>query len=171
MTSLPRALVVHNVPGRLRLRVPERRHDTGYFERVTARLAMLDTVKTVHSDPRVASILVLHGEEAPARIVDHAKSEGLFVLELHPTYESLAELINRGCAELDGQVRSRTSGRLDLASIAFIGMTGVGLSKMLRGDPFPAGFSMIWHAATLLMSGRPAESSAPASEFHWPPPN
>lgn len=157
MRALPRALLVHCIPGRLRLRVPERRNDADYFARITARLSMLDGVRTVRSDARVASVLVLHADGSPGRIADHARSEGLFTLDTHPVHESLAELVNRGCSELDGQVRSRTSGRLDLASIAFLGMTGVGLTKMLRGDAFPAGFSMIWHAATLLMPGRPVE--------------
>jgi hypothetical protein len=52
--------VVHTVPGRTRLRVPERQHDPPYFADVARRFSDQPLVKPVAVNPHTASILLQH---------------------------------------------------------------------------------------------------------------
>jgi hypothetical protein len=58
MPDLPSARIVHFTPRRLRLKVPEKRRDTGFFDYVRNRLAAWDSVERVETNPLTASILV-----------------------------------------------------------------------------------------------------------------
>jgi hypothetical protein len=56
----PAAQVIHDSPGRLRLKLPDRRGETGLFAEVGGRLAQAPGVAEVRTNARTASILILH---------------------------------------------------------------------------------------------------------------
>src|SRR5579875_402709 len=65
-TPLPQAELVHQLPGRLRLRVPARRGDAAFFAEMAKRLGGLAGVGAVHANPRSASLLLEHEGGADA---------------------------------------------------------------------------------------------------------
>ncbi len=164
MSELPRAVILHNVPGRLRLRVPERRRDPGYFQRLAEALGALETVTRVSSNPRLGSVLIEHTEDAEGRIASHGVTEGLFVLDTEVNQESLAELVHRGVDVVDARLREASAGWLDLRSLGILGMTWIGAGQVFRGHSFPAGFSMFWHVTTVINHAKPRAPRPPATE-------
>jgi hypothetical protein len=53
-----RAVVVHHIPGRVRVKIPEKRHDTGFFSTVKALLPVIEGVEEVETNPLTASVLI-----------------------------------------------------------------------------------------------------------------
>ncbi len=74
---LPVAYIEHQIPGRMRLRVPERRGDVAFFERVVGALSKLSDVVELDGSPLTASIRIRHTGRSEA-ITGAAVKGGLF---------------------------------------------------------------------------------------------
>lgn len=51
--------IVHQIPGRIRMRVPDKRNDAAYFSRLSESLAGIEGVRSSQVTPRTGSV-VLH---------------------------------------------------------------------------------------------------------------
>src|SRR5690349_16508552 len=120
MPDLPQAHVCHMTPNRLRLRVPERRHDVAFFDAVRNPLSTWDSVEQVIVNPTTASIVILFSELADL-LVEHSEKNDLFTLAdaaprlLEGVPEdsggiSLAEQVRQGFAAAD-RTMHRWTGR------------------------------------------------------------
>ena len=76
-TMVARALLCHQTVGRFRVRVPERRGDEAYFERVRGILGQHASTLEVATNPITGSILVLHRLDS-VDLLEYAETEGLF---------------------------------------------------------------------------------------------
>lgn len=74
---LPKALLCHQMAGRFRVRVPDKRKDEAYFGAVKEALEKHDSVHEVRVTPITASVLVMHSGDC-ANLLEHAESVGLF---------------------------------------------------------------------------------------------
>ena len=95
---LPRAYIVHQVRGRLRLRIREKRQDVEYFQRVCARLETLDGVTEVNFNSNTSSLLILHPELPFEELEPALVSLDLFQLMSAPepkATETAGELMRR----------------------------------------------------------------------------
>ncbi len=79
----PEALVAHESPGRLRLKVPERRGDAAFFAEVGGRLAEAPGVREVETNARTASLLIRHASSRQA-LLDWAGAQGLLTPAARP---------------------------------------------------------------------------------------
>jgi hypothetical protein len=59
-----RAIVVHRLPGRIRVRIPSKRSDTSFFESVVQKLRPHPGVHELSANPRTGSLLIHHSGEA-----------------------------------------------------------------------------------------------------------
>ena len=74
------ARIAHATARRVRLRVPSRKGDAGFFEEVARRLHECAAVEDVAINPRTGSVLVRHRGDFDA-VTAHATSRGLFSVE------------------------------------------------------------------------------------------
>lgn len=77
---MPIAYVEHQIPGRLRLRIPERRGDVAFFQRVVGVLSEVPDVTELDGSPLTGSVRIRYSGTAEA-IAAAAAKEGLF--EIH----------------------------------------------------------------------------------------
>ena len=77
----PIARIAHAMPGRLRLRITDRRGDQDYFLGLPEQLRGLPGTEVIRFDPRTASLLVRHRSD-PAKIAEYAREHGLFELDV-----------------------------------------------------------------------------------------
>ena len=63
---LPTAFVSHQVPGRVRLRVPTMRHQEDYFARLREQLASIPGLHRLTTNTRTASVLIEYLGDVPA---------------------------------------------------------------------------------------------------------
>jgi len=74
---MPIAYVEHQIPGRLRLRIPERRGDVAFFQRVVGALSKVPDVTELDGSPLTGSVRIRYSGTAEA-IAAAAAKEGLF---------------------------------------------------------------------------------------------
>ncbi len=146
----PEAHLVHSIPGRMRIRIPQHRRNPRYFSRVQSRLQKLSGVKSVMVNVLSGSILVLHelGEEA---LRQYAEENGLFrvvseATEVIPLSERLA-----GHFETIGErFKKATGNALDFKGVAALALVAAGGLQLIRKKALPEGTSLLWYASVLL---------------------
>jgi hypothetical protein len=134
----PTAYVAHQIAGRTRLRVPEKRGDSSYFEIVRQRLSGNPAVERVRVTPETASILFHHaGTIAP--ILTAAAEHGLFRIAEQTRVPTRRSVLVR---------TSGVTGVTPLSGLdaAATGLSGLALFQVARGQAFGSAVENFWHA-------------------------
>jgi hypothetical protein len=149
---IPRAQIVHQVQGRLRLRIQERRKDADYFEAVREHLEDLPGVESVRVSSVTGSVLVLHPELEFDALAPRLWDCELFHLLAGPPPEvpSFAPL-QSGLAGIDRLLGEGTGGGVDLRTIVFIATMGMAISQIMRGQIMAPAFNLMWNAMGLVL--------------------
>ena len=162
---LPDARVVHSSPGRLRIRVPGRRGDAGYFAEAQRSLLGLAGVSAVEVNPLTAGILVT-GSFRPAELNHAAETDRLFRLDPPaPPHVLVGRRIAGSMELLDGAVRGLSAQSLDLSAGIFLLLAGSGLWQIAQGNfAAPAWYTAFWyalgvHSKFLSGNGKKSETS------------
>jgi hypothetical protein len=71
------AYIEHRIPGRMRLRIPERRGNVAFFERIVGTLSKLPDVEELAGSPLTGSVRIRHSGSGEA-ITAAAAEKGLF---------------------------------------------------------------------------------------------
>jgi len=151
-TPLPLARIEHRLAGRLRLRVPSRRGDAGFFATVVEKLGQLGAVRALKTDPRTGSILIAHDGEAET-LTAFAKEHGLFALE--PPRAARPEPIS-GARRLGTPTHP--------LAIAATGLAGLGVYQAARGRFLGSATENFWNAyGAYAVLGRPRVAVALAA--------
>jgi hypothetical protein len=135
LEALPQAQLVHAMPGRSRLRIPERRGDPVFFASLASGLSTLQGVKKVDVSPLTGSILIHHDVpfEGLAKAAEDVRLFGL------ATVTAGTPLSAAAIAALP----------LDVRMIAALGFGALALLQIGRGNVLPQAATLAWYAATL----------------------
>ena len=148
----PPAYIVHQVHGRLRLRVPEMRGDPDYFEEVADVLAERTDDIRVRTNHVTGSVLLLHPltsyEELETALLDLDLFELSFDPE--PDVNALTPLVS-GIDAINRSLSDSTSGRVDLRTVVVIVVLALVLRQALRGEVVGPAFTMLWSTLDLAM--------------------
>jgi hypothetical protein len=148
------AYVSHRLPGRVRLRIAERRGDAAFFHRVGRALSRSAGVTRLETKPATGSVLIEH-EGALEPVLDTARAAGLFELAAPPAPATAGEQLARGTALLDREVAALTAGQVNLGAALFIALVGLGLFQISRGHVLAPAVTLFWYAlASLRVFGR-----------------
>jgi len=146
--TTPEAVVVHKMAGRMRIRVPSKKGDAGYFGSVKDTLSTLAGVEGVEVTPYTASVLV-RGLATVEAVTDAAKSRGLFSLKeeravkVTTFHDAVAERVGA----LDERIKTATGATFDLPGLAFAALMGAGIYQIARGNfTAPAWYTAFWYA-------------------------
>jgi hypothetical protein len=151
MAERVRAYVTHRTPSRLRIRVPARRRDAAWWQRVGAELRAAPGVSAVEVNPLTASILIHHdGSFEPARAL--AGHELLSLIEeRRVASRSFLEQVRGRFAAIDGAISVASEGKVDLASLTLLGLSGLVVQQLLRGNVVQApAVTLAWNVAELI---------------------
>lgn len=129
------AVLVHSMPGRLRLRLAQPRHPG--MEPLAAELSRRPGVLKVAFRVETGSLLVLH--------------DGRFRPEADP---ALRLVTPRSAAPAAVSARPRPAGTAQMGGIAgAAAFSGLALLQMARGRVLPPAVTLFWYAAALLGGG------------------
>ena len=148
-SSKATAHVVHSVPGRIRLRVHNRRHHRQFFQQIEDRLNQLPQVKSVEADPLTGSVLVHHSGNIVDLLVAAAASGLGELVDVGPP-PAVAEQIRAEVATFDELVQRVTSGQLDLTTLAMFGLFTLAGVQLVTGNQPVIAITLAWYAAELL---------------------
>jgi hypothetical protein len=143
------AFIVHELPGRLRLKIPEKRGDTAYFTRLAEQLPHCPGVARVDGKAHTGSLLVLHASATRAADIDaYAERLGLFSLTDRPATprRTLRQCANAGVDALDRGLLAASGGVVDLGSAILLMLLVLAARQAARGQVLVPAFSLLWFA-------------------------
>jgi hypothetical protein len=152
--------VVHDLPGRVRLRVTAL-DDCGDHARILAeRLPAIQGVQGVTVSPTTRSVLITYNPAAVRPALLFAAVVRLLGLDRaidRPPRPVVARELRDVCRALNRAVYERTGGIIDLHTAVLIVFIALGVRKMLQQQSaiLPAGLSMVWWAMNGLLRETP----------------
>jgi hypothetical protein len=149
--SAARARVVHRMPGRVRLRIREKRHDRGFFTTLTEAIAQQPGVRRATANPQTGSVLIEHdGEFDP--ILAQLKGQDILLVEAEPTGSATANAVRNlrlNAFRLDLGLRHITGKEADLRSSIILLLAFLTIIQALRGQILPPAITVAWYTAML----------------------
>jgi hypothetical protein len=146
---IPVAHIEHQLPGRARLRVPSKRGEVPFFEKVVRELSRHPAVRELTATPLTGSITLQYSEPLQP-ITAAAADQGLFETKrLEPQTSASAP-----------KPASRLSEASGLTGIA-AGLTGLSLVQAAQGNVLGSATESLWHAfGAQRLLGRPDIAAA-----------
>jgi hypothetical protein len=146
------ALIVHQIPGRIRMRIPEKRGDDDYFSRLFERLSGVDAVRNVKVNPATASVVIEFGHGLTELIENIRQHEGDLEIQQLPSEKPSA--FSPAILEMDPP--NIVSGRAINPMFMTASLLAViGIVQTLRGQILVPSVSMFWYALeTFRQSGK-----------------
>jgi hypothetical protein len=129
----PMAYIEHQIPGRMRLRVPERRGDVGFFQSIVGTLSKLPEITELDGFPLSGSIRIRH-TGTPDAILAAAAEQGLFEIGKQ---ESDAE---------PKKPRKQPHGDAGMLDTIATGLSGLALFQVTQGQITGSAAENFWHA-------------------------
>ena len=149
----PQAYIVHSLSGRLRLKVPEKRHDKVWFTQIASRLEQEPGVERVDSNPLSAGLLLHHAPDAP--MAQQLRESGLLRIgepgaSKSPVVDTLTDVVTRS----DRALERRTRGKANLRSILILILVLLAIIQTLRGRILVPALSLLIFAMQLMLHAR-----------------
>jgi hypothetical protein len=155
--SHPTAYIKHQLPGRVRLKIPQKKGDFDYFDRIAELFSDCPGITQLQFNPPAASILICHEAETHfLTIVEFAQTNGLFTIIEQPEdiftipHLPLAKLTYNGIGSIDDLLMDFSRGRLDGRTILIMALIGLAVRQLTRGNIMGAASSLIWYAFRLM---------------------
>jgi len=145
---MPEAVIAHESPGRLRIKISAFRGDAAQFAACREKISQCPGLISLEINSITGSILFLHQTSAAA-IFDYALAKSAFIRK-GPSQAAVREqapALQKNMADsfkgFDRQIRGLTNGDMDLRGFAFAALAMSGIYQIIRGN---AG-ALPWHAA------------------------
>jgi Heavy metal associated domain 2 len=154
----PSAYIKHQLPGRVRLKIPQKRGDFRYFDRIAELFTGCPGITQLQLNPPSASILICHAAKTDfLNIAEFAQTNGLFTIIEQPEEETftipylpIPKLTSTGLNRVEESLMDFSQGRLDGRSLLFLALIGLAVRQMSRGHVLGAASSLLWYAFRIL---------------------
>ena len=154
---MPVGHVAHELPERMRIRIPEYRKDDAALARLSQRMEQEEGIASVSRDALTASLLIRHrldGEDLKTVLTD------TLGIDLQPAPVSkirhgLAP-VNAAIETVNQGLRRASSGSTDLQALIFIFLVAAAVRQLLRGQVMVPAISLLWYAFELALRTAPA---------------
>lgn len=155
----PSAFIKHHLPGRVRLKIPQKRGNINYFDRLADLFSECIGITELKLNPSVASVLICHRPDLPFQnIVEFAKTQGLFTLTEKPEDHEAIVIPNlpittlawAGLDQVDDSLLDFSQGRLNVRSLVFLSLVGLAIYQIKRGSIMAPAASLLWYAFGLV---------------------
>jgi hypothetical protein len=153
----PFAYIKHQMPGRVRVKIPPKKGDFRYFDRIAESFADCPGITQLQLKPSAASILICHGTETDfLNITEFAQTNGLFTIIEQPEealtipYLPIPMLASIGLNRLDESLMNFSRDRLDGRSLLFLALIGLAVRQMTKGHLLGPASTLLWYAFSVL---------------------
>ncbi len=154
----PYAYIKHQLPGRVRLKIPQKRGDFGYFDRIAELFADCRGITQLQLNPPAASVLICHVTGTDfLNIVEFAQTNGLFTVIEQPEEETFSiphlpipKLTSKGLNRIEESLMDFSQGRLDGRSLLILILIGLSARQITKGHILGPASTLLWYAFSLL---------------------
>jgi hypothetical protein len=151
--------LVHNIPGRIRLKADNVRGETTRFAEAVRAIEALPGVTGVVANPLTGSVLIQHGRDAASLLEDIARAD-VIVPASNPTFSGRAAYDAQ--AALD-RLRGATTGIGPQFKILLVlGLVALAVRQAAEGHVLAPAVTLLWYAYSVL-GAQP--SAAPAASI------
>ncbi len=148
MTEL--AYIVHQIPGRVRVRIRERRQDQAYFDELRGQLQSLDCIEDVRVNSNTGSIILRHPETSYAEVETGLRQRNLFEIAAGPEPETPAlKPLLAGISRIDQLIREESAGSTNLRAIVVVAAVALAIRQFRRGELLGPALPLLWNALDL----------------------
>lgn len=126
---VPTAFLEHQLPGRVRLRIPAKLGNAAFFETARQGLAGYAAVKDVVANPETGSLLIRYTGDI-GKLATEAAERGMFTLRR---------------AKIAPQ-RLKPAATAAPVNTAVVGLSGLGLYQVARGRALGSATEIFWNA-------------------------
>lgn len=158
MTNYPAAVVVHDLPGRTRLRIESKLGDRRYFEATQRALGECPAVRHVSGSSLTGSLLIVRQGEL-AEVAQFARERSLFEVvraSVPDTFSDIQEQVR----VLDAKLRKKSGERWGVPGVTFYGLLGAGLWQLTQGRVLPPTVTLLFQALNVFKQAVEDERSA-----------
>ena len=151
--GLASAYLVHALPGRIRLRIPQKRGDAAYFAGLAQALSR-ERIGDASVNAVTGSVLLRAPVTLkPAELALSARQLALFDLRDPMPLGGRSPLVTAaaGLHGVDGLFLRATGGYLDVRSGVFIALLLLAGRQIYKGQFMVPGFTFLWYALNLMM--------------------
>lgn len=144
--------IVHQMPGRARLRLHAARGQPAFLQGIQESLARCPHVRRVEINAVTGSILIWHDGELN-EVLKFAGDRNLFEVRAEePAIDPLPiPAIADSFRKLDEQLRSRSNDRWGLGTMSFYGLLGATAFQIVQGRILPPAGTLIFQAMTIFL--------------------
>lgn len=151
--KLPDAQLCHQVPGRLRIKIPSKKGDNAFFENLKEVFLSNGVTNNVVINPLNASIIIFSDKNLET-ISSFAKEKNLF--ELKSLDMEKRTLINytvkQAYKNLDIKFKKFFNNEIDLGNALFLTLVGMTIYQIVRGNfGAPAWYTSLWYAFNIFL--------------------
>lgn len=160
---LPEAFITHFITGRVRIKIPSKKGDESFFLSMKDRFSSFPGVQKIEINPLTGSLLILHSFDPKlldiTQIKAYTELNSLFRLEGAASAGKEESLnIRKKFGEtfqgFNENMKELTSGEIDLPTLAFMLLLGVGIYQIGVGNfTAPAWYVAFWYAMNIFMQG------------------
>jgi hypothetical protein len=145
---LPQAYVSHRTLKRLRIKIAQKRGDTGYFKSLQDKFSHYREFEVLQVNARTGSLLTIDDHIDIDDIAAFAESERLFTLKtIMPESMPLSKQIVEPFADVSYSLKRFSGGYLDLPGTVFLALLGFGVYEILKGRFItPPWYTFFWYA-------------------------
>ncbi len=145
-----RAYIVHQIPGRVRLRIREKRQDQAYFDEICTQLQALECIEAVRVNCNTGSIIIRHPQRCYGEVETELRRLRLFEIAegSEPDTPALKPLLS-GIARIDRLIDEESSGIANLRTLAVMAVVLLAIRQFRRGELFGPALPLLWHALEL----------------------
>lgn len=151
------AVVVHRIPGRVRLRIQDRRGDAAYFSNLSENLARFENVRNIRANPVTGSVAFEFAGDFDDVLRQTEEDDLLAIAAAAMTDEKPFGTAGMNAFPTAVRPINLISGR-DINRMFMLGsmLLAVALIQAFRGQWFPPAISLFWYAgeAFRLAEGR-----------------
>jgi len=168
--------VVHALPGRIRLKIKQLKHDPALPEQIHAHVSRIEWIERVEANPVTGSVLVVFDQDGLSSfdsLVTLSRTLAALFPGLHMDMAHVQQLLTaaertKSDAASASSVSSNgsflngygiDSAQIDLNSLLPLGLFALGLKDLLTSKhmPFPSWYELFWFAfSTYYILNRPA---------------
>lgn len=147
----PLAYIAHQVRNRVRLKIPEMRHDLDYFSALVEKLGALAGVLEVTANPATGSVIIVHPAVSFTELEPLLEHAGLFTLAPAPEHpqENVVAPVLKSFNRINETLSEGSAGNFNLQSFAFVGLVALAAHQAYRGNILAPAISLLWNAFDL----------------------
>jgi len=132
---MPSAFLEHQLPGRIRLRIPAKRGDCAFFETAEQGLAANAAIKEVIANPETGSLLIRYTGDIGG-LATEAAERGMFTVQRPKA----------GQRSKAGPTRPKPAAPVAPINTAALGLSGLGLYQVAQGRALGSASEIFWNA-------------------------